>query len=107
MGIENNDEWNLRDLRGMRRNIKALKRNDGERKGILIAPSKLPRFSLGVRFHSDLLHPQLAANVSFGAKIRGTDGKPAIHSRQSYGPRLSLLALMAVCFGTRRSRTPD
>ena len=30
----------------MRRNTKSLKRNDEARKGILIAPSKLPRVSL-------------------------------------------------------------
>jgi hypothetical protein len=39
VGIENNDERNFKDLQGMRRNTKSLKRNDGERKGILIAPS--------------------------------------------------------------------
>lgn len=45
VGIENNDEWNLKDLRGMRRNAKLWKRNERARKEILIAPSKLPRSS--------------------------------------------------------------
>src|SRR5260370_3584777 len=45
VGIENNDEWNFKDLRGMSRNTKSLKRNNEACKGILIAPSKLPRFS--------------------------------------------------------------
>jgi hypothetical protein len=48
-GTENNDDWNFKDLQGMRRSPKSLKRSDGERKGILIAPSNLPRFSLGLR----------------------------------------------------------
>jgi hypothetical protein len=51
VGTENNDEWNYKDLQGMRRNPKSLKRDDGERKGILVFPSKLPHFSLGLRFH--------------------------------------------------------
>jgi hypothetical protein len=45
VGIENNDVWDFKDLRGMTRNIKSSKRNDEACKGILIAPSKLPRFS--------------------------------------------------------------
>jgi hypothetical protein len=44
VGIENNDERNFKDLRGTRRNVKSLKRNDEASKGIPIAPSKLPRF---------------------------------------------------------------
>jgi hypothetical protein len=45
VGIENNHGRDLKDLRGMRRSTGALKRNDRERKGILIAPLKLPDFS--------------------------------------------------------------
>jgi hypothetical protein len=45
MGIENNNERDLKDLREMRRNTESLKRNDGAQKEILIAPLKLPRFS--------------------------------------------------------------
>ena len=50
MGIENNNVRNFKDLRGMQRNTKLLKRNNEACKGILIAPSKLPRFSLCLRF---------------------------------------------------------
>lgn len=60
----------------MQRNTKSLKRNDETRKGILIAPSKLPRFSLCLRFLLSTSHPLLATNVGFGPKIHGTDGKP-------------------------------
>jgi len=45
VGIENNNVRNFKDLRGMRRNTKSLKRNNEEWRGILIAPSKLPRLS--------------------------------------------------------------
>lgn len=38
-------DWNLKDLREMRRNANALKKNNEACKGILIAPSKRPRFS--------------------------------------------------------------
>jgi hypothetical protein len=44
-GMENNNMRNFKGLRGMQGNTKSLKRNDEARKGILIAPSKLPRFS--------------------------------------------------------------
>jgi hypothetical protein len=43
VGIENNGRRDFKDLRGMRRNTKSLKRNDGERKGTRIAPLMLPR----------------------------------------------------------------
>ena len=59
MGIENNDEWNFKDLRGTRRNVKSLKRNERACKGILIAPPKLPRFFSGV----EILHPLFVRNV--------------------------------------------
>jgi hypothetical protein len=48
VGIENNDERNFKDLRGMTRNAKSLKKNDEACRGILIAPSKLPRFSRSI-----------------------------------------------------------
>jgi len=41
--IENNSGPDFKDLRGMRRNTKSLKNNEGERKGILIAPLMRPR----------------------------------------------------------------
>jgi hypothetical protein len=44
--IENNNARNFKDLPGIQRNAKSLKRNDEERKGILIAPSKLPSLFL-------------------------------------------------------------
>jgi hypothetical protein len=47
VGIENNDVRNFKGLRVMRRNTKSLKRNNEERKGILIASSKLSRFFSG------------------------------------------------------------
>jgi hypothetical protein len=45
VGIENNTEWNLKDLEEMLGNAKALKRNNGECKVILIGPSMAPHFS--------------------------------------------------------------
>ena len=45
VGIKNNDEWNFKDLRGMRRNSKSLKTNTEACTGILIAPLKRPRCS--------------------------------------------------------------
>ena len=48
VGIENNNVRNPKDLRGMARNAKSMKRNNEACKGILIAPSKLPRFSSGI-----------------------------------------------------------
>src|SRR5260370_38343494 len=48
LGIENNNVRNPKDLRGMARNAKSMKRNNEAWKGILIAPSKLPRYSFGL-----------------------------------------------------------
>jgi hypothetical protein len=45
VGIENKDDRNFKELRGIRGNAKSLKRSNRARKGILIAPSKLPRIS--------------------------------------------------------------
>ncbi len=47
MGIENTAGRNFKELEGMLGNRKALKRNDRERKGILIGPSMASRFFLG------------------------------------------------------------
>jgi len=44
VGIENNTNWNFRNLAGMRENPKSLKKNYRELKGILIGPLKAPRF---------------------------------------------------------------
>jgi hypothetical protein len=46
VGIENNGVRNLKDLRGMTRNAKSLKKNDEACRGILIAPLKAPSFFL-------------------------------------------------------------
>jgi len=44
VGIENNAEWNFKDLEEMPRSAKTLKRNNTECKEILIGPSMAPRF---------------------------------------------------------------
>jgi hypothetical protein len=44
VGIENNADWNLKDLEEMLGNAKASKRNNRECKGILIGPSMAPCF---------------------------------------------------------------
>ena len=45
MGIENNTGWNFKELEEMLGSVKALTRNNRERKEILIGPSMAPRFS--------------------------------------------------------------
>ena len=44
VGIENNSDWNFKDLEEMLGSAKTLKRNNGECEGILIGPSMAPRF---------------------------------------------------------------
>jgi hypothetical protein len=44
VGIENTTDGNLKDLERIVRNVKTLKRNDRECKGILIGPLMAPRF---------------------------------------------------------------
>jgi len=44
VGVENTTGRKFKELEGMLGNAKALKRNDRECKGILIGPSKAPRF---------------------------------------------------------------
>src|SRR6266404_4447398 len=69
LGIENKNQWNLKDLRRMRMNAKSLKRNKRARKGILIAPSKLPRFSSVVDILKvDFFYSLAATKVGFGPK---------------------------------------
>ena len=48
--IENNAEWNFKDLEEMLGSAKTLKRNNRERKEILIGPSMAPRFFQYLRF---------------------------------------------------------
>jgi len=50
VGIENNVDWNFKDLEEMLGNAKALKRNNGEHQGILIGPSMAPRFFASMKF---------------------------------------------------------
>jgi hypothetical protein len=80
------------DLPGTRGNAKSLQKHDGERQGILVAPSKRPHFSGS--FDSvpiSVFFDVLKSKVGFGPKSRGTDGKPttitaaciALQSRQS------------------------
>ena len=49
MGIENNPDWNFKDLEEMMGSIKALTRNNEESKGIFIGPSMAPHFLLITR----------------------------------------------------------
>jgi len=44
VGIENNSDWNLKDLEEMLGSSKLLKRNNRECNGILIGPSMAPHF---------------------------------------------------------------
>jgi hypothetical protein len=44
VGIENNAGRNFKELAETKRSIRTLKRNNEERKGILIGPSMAPRF---------------------------------------------------------------
>ena len=46
VGIENNNDWNFRDLEEMRENTKLLKKNTGGLDGILNWPLKGPSFFL-------------------------------------------------------------
>ena len=62
----------------MRGNAKSLKRNDEARKGILIAPSKLPRVFLTTEILSRGSSRLYGWEVGFGPKFRGTDGTPTL-----------------------------
>jgi hypothetical protein len=54
VGIENNSEWNFKDLEEMLGNAKALIRNVKECKGILIGPSMAPHFMFWLGHHTVL-----------------------------------------------------
>jgi hypothetical protein len=74
VGIENNGVRNFKDLRGMARNAKSLKKNNEACRGILIAPSKLPRFSSGIEIPTawDFRHgPKLrvGCGTNFAARM--------------------------------------
>ncbi len=77
VGIENTTGWNFKDLERMLGKAKALKRNNGECKEILIGPSFfLPlRFLRGgfspITLHTELASgPNLAADGSQRSQIR-------------------------------------
>ena len=44
MGVENNSDWNFKDLEEMVRNAKALKKNNKKFDGVLIGPPMVPHF---------------------------------------------------------------
>jgi hypothetical protein len=74
VGIEKNSGRDFKDLRGMRRNAKSLKRNDGERSVIHIAPLMLPRFrpsrnSLPYRFRLLPLTVESASGPNLAARM--------------------------------------
>jgi hypothetical protein len=59
----------------MTRNAKSLKKNDEACKGILIAPSKLPRFSRLCEIPPQCFSSHCPEwEVGFGRESRGTDG---------------------------------
>src|SRR5690348_4047145 len=68
----------------MQRNAKSLKRNDGERKGILIALSS----SLALRQSCGVLFPR-ATKIAFGfgPQSCGMDGKPTPDPESTHGSR--------------------
>jgi hypothetical protein len=67
VGIENNGVRNFKDLRGMTRNTKSLKKNDEACRGILIAPSKLPRISSSIEIPTAWdFRPQPKLRVGYG-----------------------------------------
>ena len=77
VGIENNADRNFKDLEEMLGNGKALKRNNGECKGILIGPLMAPRFFFDHRDSVTVYFPNCPSrSVGFGLKFRGMDGKP-------------------------------
>jgi hypothetical protein len=57
------------------KNTKSLKRNDGERKGILIAPLKLPAFLVNSIPSFRGFIPCRESGVGCGPKSCGTDGR--------------------------------
>ena len=76
VGIENNTEWNFKDLEEMRGKAKALKRNNKECEGILIGPSMAPRFFRVSEIPSSCFFTHCPTeDVGFGPKFCGADGK--------------------------------
>ena len=72
--IENTTRRNFKDLEGMQGNAKALKRNNWERKGILIGPLMAPRFSRPTEIPSQCVSltvqvAQSASGSNFAAQM--------------------------------------
>jgi len=65
----------------MQQNTKSLKRNDGARDGIPIAPSKLPRSSRTLIPFRQVSTAIVEFELGFRPKFRGTDGKPSLLRR--------------------------
>jgi hypothetical protein len=74
--IENNTDWNFKDLEEMQRSTKTLKRNNKESREILIGPSMAPRFFRVSKIASRCFFIYCTRYVGFGLKFLGTDGKP-------------------------------
>ena len=101
VGIENNTEWNLKDLEEMLGSAKSLKRNNRECKGILIGPSMAPHFSgAEIPFlFSFSLHEEWRR---LPVKSSGTDGKPTTTPLDRL---TSILGAPLVCFRARPNET--
>jgi len=77
VGIENNTEWNFKDLEEMLGSAKELKRNNRECKGILNWPLNGPSFFSTIEIPSQCISLTVqVAQSAFGLKFRGADGKP-------------------------------
>jgi hypothetical protein len=88
VGIENNTDWNFKDLEEMLRSAKALK--DRECKEILIGPLKAPRFFLAAEIPSWGLSPpaldtKSASGPNFAAWMASRQIKPRQDSGQCFG----------------------
>jgi len=110
-GIESNNNRDYKDLREMRRTAESLKSNDGERKGILIAPSKLPGFSLhSIPFSiSGRVRPDagLRVLVRAGLKTVGCISPPKRLwgiSRFSIGTYMVIMVHLCPCCAAGRGR---
>ncbi len=83
VGIENNAEWNFKDLEEMARNAKTLRKNNKEQKEILIGPSMAPRFFDSEGFPQSVSGNNLKCE-SASVQIRGADGKPTFAAQIIY-----------------------
>jgi hypothetical protein len=98
VGIENNNDRNFMDLRGMGRNGKLLKNSTRERKRILIAPLKRPRFFTVTESLSSWTFTRcLERNVGFRPKSRGPDGKLISPTWLSLDDSKSASAIVSAC----------